>query len=167
MSELRVRAAVSPLRRRVATFPTRLPSVDAVIAAERPEEPMHCLRPATVAATARAFIEAFPGDVLYAVKCNPDPAMLHAVAAGGKQVAACRQAAVVEKRATKLPIGAEQQDSHALKTGKRSGATSCRNGVIRSLSDNSGSLTGQSMPSAPSFQRMPASVLASYSAVHW
>lgn len=83
MSELRVRAAVSPLRRRVATFPTRLPSVDAVIAAERPEEPMHCLRPATVAATARAFIEAFPGDVLYAVKCNPDPAMLHAVAAGG------------------------------------------------------------------------------------
>jgi ornithine decarboxylase len=83
MSDLRVRAAVSPLRRRSISFPTRLPSVDAVIAAERPEEPMHCLRPATVADTARAFIEAFPGEVLYAVKCNPDPAMLRALAAGG------------------------------------------------------------------------------------
>ncbi|MDR3536259.1 MAG: type III PLP-dependent enzyme [Acetobacteraceae bacterium] len=83
MSDLRTRAAVSPLRRRFVAFPTRLPTVDAVIAAERPEDPMHCLRPATVAATARAFIAAFPGDVLYAVKCNPDPAMLRAVAAGG------------------------------------------------------------------------------------
>jgi len=44
---------------------------------------MHCLRPATVRDTARAFIEAFPGDVLYAVKCNPDPAMLRALADGG------------------------------------------------------------------------------------
>jgi ornithine decarboxylase len=83
MSELRTRAAVSPLRRRFADFPTALPSVDAVVATERPEEPMHCLRPATAAGTARAFVEAFPGDVLYAVKCNPDPAMLRAIAAGG------------------------------------------------------------------------------------
>jgi ornithine decarboxylase len=44
---------------------------------------MHCLRPATVRDTARAFIDAFPGDVLYAVKCNPDPAMLRALANGG------------------------------------------------------------------------------------
>lgn len=83
VSELRHRSAVSPLRRRVAEFPLRLPTVDAVIAAERPEEPMHCLRPATVAATVGSFVAAFPGDVLYAVKCNPDPAMLRAVAAGG------------------------------------------------------------------------------------
>jgi ornithine decarboxylase len=83
MPVLRPRSAVSPLRRRrVPDFPTRLPTVDAVIAAERPEEPVHCLRPATVTATARAFVEAFPGDVLYAVKCNPDPAVLRAIAAG-------------------------------------------------------------------------------------
>jgi ornithine decarboxylase len=44
---------------------------------------MHCLRPAVVADTARAFLEAFPGDVLYAVKCNPDPAMLRALRDGG------------------------------------------------------------------------------------
>ena len=32
---------------------------------------------------ARAFVADFPGDVLYAVKCNPDPAVLTALAAGG------------------------------------------------------------------------------------
>jgi ornithine decarboxylase len=59
------------------------PTVDAYVAAERPEEPVHCLRPATIAATARDFVAAFPGDVLYAVKCNPDPAVLRALWRGG------------------------------------------------------------------------------------
>jgi ornithine decarboxylase len=36
-----------------------------------------------VTTTAAAFMEAFPGDVLYAAKCNPDPAVLRALAAGG------------------------------------------------------------------------------------
>ena len=54
---------------------TALPSVDALIAVERPEEPMHCLRPAAIAAAARRrSSQGFPGDVLYAVKCNPEPA---------------------------------------------------------------------------------------------
>ena len=83
MNSSRVRTAVSPLRRRFPAATTALPSVDELIAAERPEEPMHCMRPATVEATAREFVAAFPGDVLYAVKCNPEPAMLRAVRAGG------------------------------------------------------------------------------------
>jgi ornithine decarboxylase len=83
MTNLRVRNAVSPLRRRFATFPVALPTVDRLVAAERPEEPMHCLRPATVTATARGFIEAFPGSVMYAVKCNAEPAVLRALHAGG------------------------------------------------------------------------------------
>jgi ornithine decarboxylase len=84
---VRTRQAVSPLRRSfrpvVDTTHVVRPTVDAFVAAERPEEPVHCLRPATVAATARDFVAAFPGDVLYAVKCNPDPAMLRAIYAGG------------------------------------------------------------------------------------
>ncbi len=83
MNTLRTRAAVSPLRRRSPVAAAMLPRVDDLIAIERPEEPMHCLRPATVTAAARAFVEAFPGDVMYAVKCNPDPAMLRAVRVGG------------------------------------------------------------------------------------
>ena len=85
MSQVRVRSAVSPLRRVAAApfSPAPLSSVDAVIADLRPEEPVHCIRPATLAATARDFIAAFPGDTLYAVKCNPDPAVLRALWAGG------------------------------------------------------------------------------------
>jgi ornithine decarboxylase len=88
MSNLRVRSAVSPLRRRPrdeiqATAPAAIHSVDALIAATRPEDPVHCIRPTVLAETARAFVADFPGDVLYAVKCNPDPAVLRALWAGG------------------------------------------------------------------------------------
>ncbi len=71
---------MSKLRPRVATS---LPTVDDLVGAMRPTEPMHCIRPATLSATAETFIAAFPGDVLYAVKCNPDPAVLRALWDGG------------------------------------------------------------------------------------
>jgi ornithine decarboxylase len=84
---VRTRQAVSPLRRpfrpQIEAAPLHRPTVDQMIAADRPEEPVHCLRPAMVATTAAAFVAAFPGDVLYAVKCNPDPAMLRALHEGG------------------------------------------------------------------------------------
>ena len=77
------RNAVAPVRRRVEATPARPPGVDEFIRAERPEDPVHCLRPATIAAAARRFVGAFPGDVLYAVKCNPEPRVLRALWAGG------------------------------------------------------------------------------------
>jgi ornithine decarboxylase len=79
----RTRSAVAPLRRQFVAYPVRRPTVDQVVAADRPEEPIHCLRPTLVADTARDFVQAFPGDVLYAVKCNPDPAVLRALHDGG------------------------------------------------------------------------------------
>ena len=84
MSQFRVRNAVSPLRRRLPEAqPAALPQVDALVAELRPDEPLHCLRPAVFAATAAEFVAAFPGDTLYAVKCNPDPAVLRALWNGG------------------------------------------------------------------------------------
>ncbi len=83
MSNLRVRSAVSPLRRRFPEAGSALPSVDDLIAEERPDVPVHCVRPAAIRTTAQAFVQAFPGDVMYAVKCNPEPAVLRALHAGG------------------------------------------------------------------------------------
>ncbi len=57
--------------------------VDAVVLARRPELPLLCLRPAVATAEAARFVAAFPGEVLYAVKCNPDEAVLRALAVGG------------------------------------------------------------------------------------
>ena len=83
MNQLRARSAVSPLHGRFAAVSDALPTVDDLVATERPEEPMHCLRPAAVTAASRAFVDAFPGDTMYAVKCNPEPVILRAVRAGG------------------------------------------------------------------------------------
>ncbi len=59
-----------PLMRRFA-------DADAMIAALQPSYPVYCLRPHVLADNARRFIEGFPGRVMYAVKCNPLPAVLH------------------------------------------------------------------------------------------
>jgi ornithine decarboxylase len=85
MTDLRFRGAVSPLSRAATRRPAdRLPrSVDALVARLRPEEPLHCLRPAVMEGAARAFLAAFPGETLYAVKCNPEPAVLRALWRGG------------------------------------------------------------------------------------
>ncbi len=49
---------------------------ESMVAQMRPSYPVYCLRPKTLAANARRFIEGFPGRVMYAVKCNPHPAVL-------------------------------------------------------------------------------------------
>lgn len=61
----------------------RLPHVTTIVSQLRPVDPVMCIRPATLAATARQWVAAFPGHVHYAVKCNPDPAILRLLHAGG------------------------------------------------------------------------------------
>jgi ornithine decarboxylase len=95
MNQPRFRAAVTPLRRRFPVVGAPLPAVDELVASVLPEEPMHCLRPATIATAARAFVDAFPGDVLYAVKCNPEPGALRAVSDGGVRHFDCASLAEV------------------------------------------------------------------------
>ncbi len=52
---------------------------EAMVAALRPSFPVYCLRPHLLAANARRFLDGFPGRVMYAVKCNPHPAVLQAL----------------------------------------------------------------------------------------
>ncbi|WP_043363627.1 type III PLP-dependent enzyme [Belnapia sp. F-4-1] len=103
MSLLRTRAAVAPLRRQFDDALTALPSVDALVAVERPEEPMHCLRPAAIAEASAGFVAGFPGEVLYAVKCNPEPAVLRAVWEGGVRHFDCASANEVTLVRTMFP----------------------------------------------------------------
>lgn len=46
---------------------------------EGPDLPVHCLRPHAAFKAADWFVRNFPGDVLYAVKANPHPAIVDAV----------------------------------------------------------------------------------------
>jgi ornithine decarboxylase len=82
MSMLSLRRAVAPVRRDLPA-PTPLPSVDALVLDSRPAEPLHCLRPAQLRRASGDFVRRFPGRVLYAVKCNPDPRVLRALWQGG------------------------------------------------------------------------------------
>ncbi len=98
MSLIQNRAAVAPLHRHFSLNDEAapvLPDVAGIVRALRPEEPLHCVRPANIAAASRAFIQAFNGDVLYAVKCNPEPAVLRAVWAGGVRHFDCASIAEV------------------------------------------------------------------------
>ncbi len=61
----------------------RFDDVLSVVRALQPGYPVYCLRPKLLTRTAKRFISMFPGTVLYAVKCNPHPAVLDAVYQGG------------------------------------------------------------------------------------
>lgn len=72
----------APRRARDADIDRRTAVLRAVFE-RRPEEPLICVRPATLRETARRFVAAFPGDALYAVKCDPEPVVLSALWEGG------------------------------------------------------------------------------------
>jgi ornithine decarboxylase len=90
------------------------PSIDAVVAGARPADPLLCLRPAVIAA-ARRFVDCFRGDVLYAVKCNPEPRVLRALWAGGIRHFDCASLPEV-KLVRKLLPAAEIHFMHPVKS---------------------------------------------------
>jgi ornithine decarboxylase len=109
-----------------------LPFVDAVVARERPAEPLVCLRPATIAAAARRFVDGFQGDVLYAVKCNPEPRVLRAVWAGGVRHFDCAslpEIALVRRVLPREVTGAEVHFMHPVKARHAIHAAYAEHGV--------------------------------------
>jgi ornithine decarboxylase len=80
----------------------------------RPADPLLCLRPAAIAAAARRFVDSFPGDVLYAVKCNPEPRVLRALWAGGIRHFDCASLGEV-RLVRKLLLAAEIHFMHPVK----------------------------------------------------
>jgi len=61
----------------------RYRNITAMVADLNPDRPVVCLRPAELEAAAQKLVSLFPGDVLYAVKCNPLPGVLRALHRGG------------------------------------------------------------------------------------
>ena len=54
----------------------RFATVEDVIEELEPGYPVYCLRPAELKRQAGYFLDTFPGRVMYAVKCNPQLAVL-------------------------------------------------------------------------------------------
>src|SRR5271155_661965 len=112
-SEDRAMAKFRLVPRRASTR-AGLPSVEAVVALLRPAEPLTCLRPAALIGAARRWVDAFPGDVLYAVKCNPEPRVLRALWTGGVRHFDCASLAEVGLVRKFLPL-AEIHFMHPVK----------------------------------------------------
>ena len=51
-------------------------SPEGMVEVLRPSYPVYCVRTAKIREVAKIFLRGFPGDVLYAVKCNSEPHML-------------------------------------------------------------------------------------------
>ena len=72
-------AGRGPTRPDDARAPDRPPHyrcAEEVVTQLRPTEPVFCFRPAELRRLAAGFVTAFPGRVLYAMKCNPHPIVL-------------------------------------------------------------------------------------------
>lgn len=72
------------------------------LARMRPDDPVFFFDPARLQATAALFMTQFPGEVTYAVKANPDPAVLDGLVAAGMtafDVASPEEMALVRRAA--------------------------------------------------------------------
>lgn len=82
-------------------------SADNVVATLRPEVPLYIIRPDVLADTARDFVRQFPGNVMYAVKCNPDRLVLQTLHRNGVKsfdAASIEEVRLVRKAAPKAKI---------------------------------------------------------------
>lgn len=61
----------------------RIASLTDFVLDTAPRYPVAVLRPDVLTETAKEFTSQFPGDVMYAVKCNPDERVIRALIAGG------------------------------------------------------------------------------------
>ncbi|MEM7123509.1 MAG: type III PLP-dependent enzyme [Pseudomonadota bacterium] len=75
-------------------------SVDAVVDALKPAEPVYCLYPRVLQQVAGRFVTGFPGRTLYAVKANPHPEIIRELYGAGIRhfdTASLREVALVKE----------------------------------------------------------------------
>ncbi len=71
-------------RRKVAPLANPYPGTPAALIGElRPTYPLYLLRPDKIATRVRDFLNHFPGQTMYAVKCNPEKAVIQTMVKSG------------------------------------------------------------------------------------
>ncbi|HEU5046267.1 MAG TPA: type III PLP-dependent enzyme [Rickettsiales bacterium] len=81
----------------------------------KPSMPVHCMRTHVVETAAKWFVSAFPGEVMYAVKTNPDPLALKTVHEAGVRHFDVASLAEIELVARECP-GATMHYMHPVKS---------------------------------------------------
>ncbi len=73
----------------------------------KPSEPVHCIRPHAIKTAAKWFLSTFPGQVMFAVKTNPEPHVLKTLARAGIKhfdVASLAEIALVARECPKASM---------------------------------------------------------------
>ncbi len=134
--------------------PSGLPAfntVEQVIATYQGDDAIHLLYPQVIAAAAETFLTGFPGQVVYAVKANPHPAVLKILWASGIRnfdVASIREIDLVQSIAKDAqlflmhPVKSRQTIRHAYRVGVRDMAFDCEAELTKILTetDHAGNL---------------------------
>lgn len=114
-------------------------SAAALLSRRSLEAPVVCVRPHLVEARARAIVGAFPGDVLYAVKCNDTPLVLQTLWRGG--VRHFDTASIGEIRLVRrLLPGARCHFMHPVKSAEAIAEAYFQHGVRRFVFDHADEL---------------------------
>lgn len=82
-------------------------TIDELVANLKPAQPLYVLRPQVLTRTAREFTALFPGDVMYAVKCNPEKTVLQTLYKAGVKsfdVASIEEVRLAAKAAPKAKL---------------------------------------------------------------
>ncbi len=82
-------------------------TLDDAVSSLRPSIPMYVTRPHELAEDAKQFVSLFPGDVVYAVKCNPEKYVIQTLAKNGVRsfdVASVEEIRAVRKVAPKAKL---------------------------------------------------------------
>lgn len=118
-------------------FDSRVPvfaSAEAVVAAIADDRPVHILYPQAIRRAARAFLSGFAGTPLYAVKCNPTPAViaeLYRAGIDGFDVASIEEIELVRRHAPGAalyfmhPVKSRNAIRHAYLAGVRAFSLDC------------------------------------------
>lgn len=82
-------------------------TLDDAVATLQPQIPVYVTRPDQLAEDAKLFVDLFPGDVVYAVKCNPEKFVLQTIAKAGVRnfdVASLEEIRAVKKVSPKAKL---------------------------------------------------------------
>lgn len=97
---------LNPLPLKPQTLP-KFASAQELVERMKPSEPVHCIRPHMIKTAAKWFLTSFPGQVMFAVKTNPEPIVLKTLFRAGIRhfdVASLTEIALVARECPKAAM---------------------------------------------------------------
>lgn len=114
-SSQNIHSLTKPNAQRAPAYSGKFVCAEQLVQQRMPDMPVHCLRPAVITAAAKWFMKHFPGDVMFAVKTNPDARVLNTLVKAGMKHFDVASLAEIEQVANVAP-NAQMHFMHPIKS---------------------------------------------------